>query len=58
MVESCHKHGFPVAVYTVNEPNELLALIEMGVDAVFTDHPDLMIEELANGSNAFVANAD
>jgi len=58
MVERCHKHGFPVAVYTVNEPNELLLLMEMGVDAIFTDHPDLMIEALAKGSNALVANAD
>ena len=58
MVERCHKHGFPVAVYTVNEPNELLLLMEMGVDAVFTDHPDLMIEVLGKGSNALVANAD
>ena len=58
MVERCHKQGFPVAVYTVNEPDELLLLMEMGVDAVFTDHPDLMIEVLAKGSSALVANAD
>jgi len=58
MVERCHRHSIPVAVYTVNEPDEMLRLIDMGVDAVFTDHPDLMIEALAKGSNALVANAD
>ena len=58
MVERCHRHGIPVAVYTVNEPDDLRRLIELGVNAVFTDHPDLMIEVLAKGPNALVANAD
>jgi len=58
MVERCHRHGIPVAVYTVNEPDEIRRLIELGVNAVFTDHPDLMIEVLAKGPNALVANAD
>ena len=44
MVDRCHKHGIPVAVYTVNETAELLRLMEMGVDAVFTDHADTMVE--------------
>ncbi len=58
MVERCHRHGIPVAVYTVNEPDEIRRLIELGVNAVFTDHPDLMIEVLAKGPHALVANAD
>ena len=43
MIERCHKHGIPIAVYTVNEPDEMRRLIELGVDAVFTDHPGLML---------------
>ena len=46
MIERCHKHGFPVAVYTVNEESDFRHLIEIGVDAVFTDHPDRMIRVL------------
>jgi glycerophosphoryl diester phosphodiesterase len=44
MVDRCHMHGIPVAVYTVNDEAELLRLMEIGVDAVFTDHPDTMLE--------------
>ncbi|MEE4270619.1 MAG: glycerophosphodiester phosphodiesterase family protein [Thermoanaerobaculales bacterium] len=43
MVDRCHRHGIPVAVYTVNDPAAMHRLMEMGVDAVFTDHPDRMI---------------
>ena len=49
MVERCHKHGIPVAVYTVNEPSEMRRLMELGVDAVFTDHPDQMLEVVEEG---------
>jgi glycerophosphoryl diester phosphodiesterase len=49
MVERCHKHGIPVAVYTVNEPSEMRRLMELGVDAVFTNHPDLMLEVVEEG---------
>jgi glycerophosphoryl diester phosphodiesterase len=44
MVDRCHKHGIPVAVYTVNDTAEMLRLMAMGVDAVFTDHADTMLE--------------
>ena len=44
MIKRCHRHGIPVAVYTVNEPDDMHRLMDIGVDAVFTDHPDLMLE--------------
>ncbi|HVS63431.1 MAG TPA: glycerophosphodiester phosphodiesterase family protein [Thermoanaerobaculia bacterium] len=47
-VEHCHRHGRPVGVYTVNEPSEMRMLVEMGVDALFTDRPDLLIDVLAS----------
>lgn len=58
MIERCHAHGFPVAVYTVNDPGELRRLKQMGVNAVFSDHPDLMLKTLAQGSNPVAAAAD
>jgi glycerophosphoryl diester phosphodiesterase len=39
--------GLQALVYTVNEPSRLLALREMGVDGIFTDHPGLARETLA-----------
>jgi len=44
MIERCHAHGIPVAVYTVNDANEMLRLMAMDVDAVFTNHPGRMLE--------------
>ena len=58
VIERCHRHDIPVSVYTVNEPEEMRRLMERGVDAVFTDSPDLMLlvrEEAAAGA---AANAD
>jgi glycerophosphoryl diester phosphodiesterase len=49
IVEHCHAHGRPVAVYTVNEVVEMRALLDLGVDALFTDRPDRMLELLAAG---------
>jgi len=36
----------PVLCYTINEPNRALELFELGVKAVFSDNPDLIIEEI------------
>ena len=47
MRDRCHRHGIPVAVYTINEPARMRLLVGMGVDAVFTDHPDWMIAILS-----------
>ena len=37
----------PVAVYTVNEINEMERLIGLGVNAIFTDWPDRLLRVLA-----------
>lgn len=43
IVVECHGHGRPVGVYTINELARMPTLIQLGVDAVFTDRPDLVI---------------
>jgi glycerophosphoryl diester phosphodiesterase len=48
IVERCHRHGIPVAVYTVNDPVQARRLRALGVDAFFTDHPDRLIDALAD----------
>ncbi len=57
MVDRCHESGIPVAVYTVNDATEMRRLMELGVDAVFTDHPDLMLEVVAEGDEKVAAGS-
>ncbi|MBA4285543.1 MAG: glycerophosphodiester phosphodiesterase [Xanthomonadaceae bacterium] len=40
LIADAHAHGIKVYVYTVNEVAEMRLLRGMGVDGVFTDHPD------------------
>lgn len=37
-IASCHQQGTRVLTYTVNEPDRIAALVEMGVDGIFTDN--------------------
>lgn len=43
LVDVAHAAGLQVHVWTVNDPDQVRRLFEMGVDAVVTDRPDLMI---------------
>jgi len=38
--------GYPLLVYTVNQPDEARALRRLGVDALFSDCPDTILESL------------
>ena len=50
IVEQCHGTGRPVAVYTVNKERVMRRMIDLGVDALFTDYPDRMLALLQEGS--------
>ncbi len=39
-IQQAHDLGLKVKVWTVNEPEQMEALIEMDVDAIITDYPD------------------
>lgn len=41
----------PLLVYTVNDPMQARSLQKLGVDAFFSDNPDVIIENLAGGLN-------
>ena len=41
----------PLLVYTVNDPMQARTLQKLGVDAFFSDNPDVIIENLAGGLN-------
>lgn len=39
LVEDAHQRGLPVYVYTVDEAHDIKELKKMGVDGIFTNHP-------------------
>ena len=44
LVTEAHFAGIKVLVYTVNEPKDIAAMRSLGVDGVFSDYPDRVIE--------------
>ena len=39
-ISAAHRRGIEVHVWTVNDPEEMAELVEMGVDGIITDYPD------------------
>ena len=46
MRRRCREHNIPVGIYTVNKPARMRRLVKKGIDAIFTDHPDRLLEIL------------
>ena len=46
--------GYPVVPYTINTEREMAALLELGVDGIISDRPDILFDAVA----AFDADAD
>lgn len=46
LVDTAHAHGLHVHVWTVNHTEEMKDLLDMGVDGIVTDRPDLLREIL------------
>jgi len=42
LISESHALGLKVVVWTVNKPTEMARLIEMGVDGIISDHPDIL----------------
>jgi glycerophosphoryl diester phosphodiesterase len=46
MLRRCRENEIPVGIYTVNKPRRMRRLVKKGIDAIFTDHPDRLIDVL------------
>jgi glycerophosphoryl diester phosphodiesterase len=46
MVAAWHRRGFRVYVWTVNDPNDVELVLKLGVDAIISDRPRMVLDRL------------
>ena len=46
-VEAAHGSGAQVHAWTVNDPEDMSRLLDMGTDGIVTDRPDLLNQVIA-----------
>ena len=49
-VELAHKHGLATCVWTVNREQDIIRMIEYGVDGIITDYPE-KVQEICKSKN-------
>jgi glycerophosphoryl diester phosphodiesterase len=42
MIRRAHKHNLAVQYWTIDDPDDMRYLIELGADAIMTDRPSLL----------------
>ena len=42
VIEVCHRRGFAVYAWTVNEPAMAITLVESGIDGIISDDPRII----------------
>jgi glycerophosphoryl diester phosphodiesterase len=52
MVKAVHEAGAHIHVWTINEPEEMHRLLDLGVDGIVSDRPDLLNEVVRERSDA------
>jgi glycerophosphoryl diester phosphodiesterase len=52
LLKAAHEHGVHVHVWTINDPDEMTRLLDLGVDGIVTDDPGRMVELVARRRGA------
>ena len=52
LIAQAHAHGLPVFVYTVDDPAEVDAMVEAGVDGIITNKPRATHTRIVVGGSA------
>ena len=42
LISESHSLGLQVVVWTVNKPEDIARMIDLGVDGIISDHPDVL----------------
>ena len=50
LIDAVHRHGVEVHVWTINEPDDMSRLLDLGVDGLVTDRCDLALAVVASRS--------
>ena len=56
-VRAMQRRGYRVLAWTINDPQTMLHLADIGVDGLITDHPDLALKVLAEHPRGPAATA-
>jgi len=46
LVKACHEKSIKLIPWTVNEEEDMVRLLDLGVDGIITDYPDLLFDEV------------
>ncbi len=47
-IRNAHRSGFPIHVWTIDDPHEMHRLLDLGVDGIMTDRPEVLREILVD----------